>query len=183
MASACVSALFLAALHQSSVKYLDLAIEGDTITARMTVAPGDLTDALGLAPDATPSAIAAATPAAARYTRAWVTITGCTPGDAHAAPDLDGRFVAVSWTVRCAAAPTELDLDLGAFFAVDPRHEAIVRVGAEPPIVLRSSAPRWVIPVADGGIWRGWWLIAAGTVLVVVGIALRLRHLRRSENP
>lgn len=183
MASACASAVFLAALHQSSVKYLDLVVDHQVIHARMTVAPGDLTEALGLPADATPTALAAATPAAARYTRGWVAISGCVPADERAAPDLDGTLVAVTWTLRCGAAPRELDLDLGAFFAIDPRHEAIVRVGTDPPIVLRASAPRWVIPVGPDGIWWGVWVAGASAVVIFLGLFLGMRHLRPSGKP
>ena len=151
--------------HQSAVKYLDLVVTGDTIAARMTVAPSDLTEPLGLAPDAQPTAIAAATPAASRYTREWVTVLGCTPSDEHAAPDLDNRFVAVTWTLACPSIGDELDLDLSRFFAVDPRHEAIVRLDSGEPFVMRAAAPRWSLPVPGQKItWTWWLLIPAGAV-------------------
>jgi hypothetical protein len=159
----------LAFEHQSAVKYLDLVVDGDTIAARMTVAPSDLAEPLGLAPDARPSAIAAATPAAARYTRSWVTVGGCAPSAEHAAPDLDGRFVAVTWTLACASLGGELDLDLSAFFAVDPRHEAIVRVDGNEPIVIRAATPQWSIPIGgQKSSWAFWLLVPAG----VLGIGL-----------
>ncbi len=178
MASGCASALLLALLHQSSVKYLDLVVDGDTISATLTVAPSDLTEPLGLPADAKPTAAAASTPAAARYTRDWVAIADCTPADESAAPDLDGRFVAVRWQLRCHGNPDELDVDLGRFFAVDPRHEAIVRVAGEAPFVARATSPRWVIPVGDDAPGRGsWWLVAAGVVAVAgVGFVLSRRR-------
>lgn len=152
----------LAALHQSSIKYLDLVVDKDAIAVRMTVAPSDLTAPLELAPDAQPTAIAAATPAAARYTRDWVAAAGCTPSAEHAAPDLDGRFVAVTWTLSCPHLTDELDLDLSAFFAVDPRHEAIVSVDGGAPIVIRQAAPRWAIPIGTETLPWAWWLLLPG---------------------
>lgn len=178
MVSAFTSAL-LALLHQSAIKYVELVVDGPTISARMTVAPADLTEPLHLAPDAQPTVIDAAQPAAARYVRDWVTITGCTPSDEHAAPDLDGRFVAVTWRVHCSAAPDEIDLDLRAFFAQDAQHEAIVRVGGGEPIVVRASQPRWTIPVEDRPRSRAYWLIPPAIVVVFGGVAIGLRRLRR----
>ncbi len=168
--------MLLALAQQSSVKYLDHVVEGDAIAARMTVAPADLADPLGLAPDAQPSAIAAATPAAARYIRGWLAVAGCTAGEARAAPDLDGRFVAVTWTLGCPSLGDELDLDMSAFFAVDPRHEAIVRVDGGEPIVIRAAAPTWSIPIGRAPRPRGWLaipLVLAG--LGAIGVAYRRR--------
>ncbi len=168
----------LALLHQSSVKYLDLAIRGDTISAQMTVAPSDLTEPLGLPPDAQPTPAAAGTPAAGRYTRDWVVITGCTAGDASAGPDLEGRFVAVRWELHCRGNPDELDLDLSRFFSVDSRHEAIVRVVGQGPIVVRSTSPRWVIPVGDDPPPCRWWLAIPGIAGVAMVGVVRSRRRR-----
>lgn len=165
----------LAFEHQSSVKYLDLLVTGDTIAVRMTVAPSDLAEPLGLAPDAHPTAIAAATPAASRYTRAWVTVSGCTPSDERAAPDLDNRFVAVTWMLTCPSIGDELDLDLSAFFAVDRRHEAIVRLDGGEPIVIRAAAPHWSLPVAGQKITWTWWL------LIPAGIACGLLLIKKFD--
>ncbi len=159
----------LVVLHQSSIKYLDLVVDGDAIAAKLTVAPSDLTEPLGLAPEARPTAIAAATPAAARYTRDWVIVGGCTPGAERATPDLDGRFVAVTWTLACGEIGDDLDLDLSPFFAVDPRHEAIVRLDGEAPVVIRATQPRWSLPIAHPTIsWLWWLLIPVGMVGCVV---------------
>lgn len=162
--------------HQSAIKYVDLVVDGDTIAAKITVAPADLAEPLGLAPDAQPTAIAAATPAASRYTRAWLTVAGCTPGDARAAPDLDGRFVAVTWTLTCAAIGDEIDLDLSTFFAVDPRHEAIVRLDGGDPIVIRASAPRWTLPLEPQKISWAWWLLIPAALVGVGGVVLARRR-------
>ncbi|CAN5900923.1 hypothetical protein BH11MYX3_BH11MYX3_32090 [soil metagenome] len=174
-------ALILALLHQSSVKYLDLALgaEDTTIAAKLTVAPSDLSEPLGLPADAQPTALAASTAAAARYVRDWVAIAGCTPGDALAAPDLDGRFVVVRWDLGCHGISDELDLDLARFFAIDPRHEAIVRVGREAPIVVRSTSPRWMIPINDDAPGHRWWLLVPG-VAAVAGVGFLLNRRRRT---
>jgi hypothetical protein len=120
--------------------------------------------------------IAAATPAAARYTRDWVAVGACTPSAAHAAPDLDARFVAVTWTLTCPSLGAELDLDLSAFFTADSRHEAIVRVDGRDPIVVRSSTPRWSIPVGDQKFPWGWWVVIPGAVLGLGGVMLLRRR-------
>lgn len=170
--------MLLALAHQSSVKYLDLVVDEQTISARMTVAPADLTEPLGLGPDAQPSAIAAATPVAARYVRGWVRAAGCTPSAARAAPDLDGRFVAVTWTLSCPGLADDLQLDLSEFFAVDPRHEAIVRVDGADPIVIRALAPQWSIPIgAPSRPWARWLVIPA---LVVAGLGATVLRRRRT---
>jgi hypothetical protein len=165
----------LAVMHQSAVKYLDLVVTGDTIAARMTVAPSDLAEPLGLAPDAQPTAIAAATPAASRYTREWVTVAGCTPSNERAAPDLDNRFVAVTWTLTCPSIGDVIDLDLSAFFAVDPRHEAIVRVDGGEPIVIRAATPQWSIPIGESRTSWAWWLLVPAVVLGA-GLVVVLRR-------
>ena len=115
-----------------------------------------------------------------RTARDWIAIEGCTAGEATAAPDLDGRFVAVTWTLQCSAAPDELDVDLTGFFAADRRHEAIVHVShSDAPIVIRADAPRWTIPVGKPGIWRGWWAVIPASVVGVALGALLMRQMRR----
>lgn len=133
----------VASAHQTSVKYVDLAIAGDTVDVRFRVAATDVTEPLGLAPDARPTAAqAAASPAVARYIAHWFALTGCraTPPVATVA----GEFVSVTWTEACASTAT-LRLDFTAFFAVDTRHIAIVRLsapGAKPvDAIVRANTP------------------------------------------
>lgn len=178
MASGFASALLLAALHQSAIKYVDLVVDGTAIGVKVTVAPADVTEPLGLPPAAQPTAIAAATPAVARYVRGWIAIVGCSPGGERATPDLDNRFVAVTWEARCTPLPDELELDLSPFFAVDPLHEAIVRVSGGEPIVIRAANPRWAIPLGRPPRSLLWYVVPAS--ILALGLAgLGLRRLRR----
>jgi hypothetical protein len=136
--------------HQSSVKYVDVTIDGEAATVRFTVAPGDVTEALGLAADALPAVDAAAVPAAAAYVAGWLAIstirgTACARGDASAAPDPDHRFVVVAWTATCPVEIERLRYDFTAFFAVDPRHEVILTIHApgeaRDPWIVRADRP------------------------------------------
>ena len=138
--------------HQSSVKYVDLTVDGAAVTVAITIAPSDVTEPLGLPEDAKPGLAEATAPATigkvASFVRAWLAITptggaACTPGPATAGPDADAKFVAVRWTVTCAGDTSELVLDFSRFFAIDLRHEAIVTVHAPgeevEPIVVRAT--------------------------------------------
>lgn len=140
--------------HQSSIKYTDVTLDGARATVAVTIAPGDVTEPLGLPNDATPTVAAATVPAAAAYVASWVTLslpTGepCPAGPASAAPDPDGKFVVVTWEATCPAAIDSLALDFTRFFAVDARHEAILSVHAPgervTPSVVRASQPRVVM--------------------------------------
>src|SRR5215470_5253401 len=137
----CAAMIALAAVaaparaHQTSVKYVDVTVEGRRATVALTVAPGDVTEPLGLAPDARPAVAEAAVPAVAAYVASWLAIGPdpggpCPAGPPAAAADADARFVVIRWQVACAADLAQIALDFRAFFAVDPRHEAIVTVHA-----------------------------------------------------
>jgi hypothetical protein len=158
-----------AAAHQSSVKYVDIAIDGRTATVELTVAPSDVTEPLGLSADARPSAADAARPAVAGYVQRWLAIAGagapCSATAPRARASADARFVVVQWQVSCGEELTELALDFRAFFAVDPRHEAIATVhaqGAEGNAAwVRRAEPIVRVRVGQPLGLFGW--IAAGT--------------------
>jgi hypothetical protein len=121
--------------HQTSVKYVDVTIEGRQATVKLTVAPGDVTEPLGLPPDGRPSAAEATTPGVAAYVAGWLALgpddrSPCPAAAPRVHPDPDARFVVVEWEVVCAGDLGRLVLDLRAFFRVDQRHEAIVTVHA-----------------------------------------------------
>lgn len=144
-----------AAAHQTSVKYVDVAIDGARAAVTITVAPGDVTEPLGLPADARPPVADARTPAVAHYVQRWLAIATRAPCPAQpprASPDADARFVVVAWEVTCADELVHVTLDFRAFFAVDPRHEAIVTVhpAGEPgdAIVVRAGEP--VLQVSPG---------------------------------
>jgi hypothetical protein len=120
---------FVLVSHQTSVKYVDLVLAGDRVDVTLRFAPGDVTEAMGLPNDATPSLDAALGHAAvAPYVQRWLVLAGCPAG----APAIraDERLLAVTWTATCARAQGEVELDLGAFFALDRRHEVLVRLTA-----------------------------------------------------
>lgn len=158
--------------HQSSVKYVDITADGAIARVRFAVAPADLTAALGLPDDATPTAADVTTPAAAPATAAYVArwlalalaLPGgaavCTPGLAHAAPDPDGRLVAVTWDATCPAPISRLRIDLAPFFAADARHIALVTLHAPgahvDPHVVRADQPTAVLAVGEATSLASW---------------------------
>jgi hypothetical protein len=136
--------------HQTSVKYVDVTVDGGRAAIKLTVAPGDVTEPLGLPLDARPSVAEATTPRVARYVAGWLAVgpaTGapCPAGVPSAHPDGDARFVVVEWEVVCGDDLARVALDFRAFFAVDARHEAIVTVhaasAAGAAAVVRADAP------------------------------------------
>lgn len=155
--------------HQTSIKYVDVAVDGTHATVTMTVAPGDVTEPLGLPADARPSVAQALTPAVAGYVAGWLAVapeTGaaCAAGAPRAAVASDPRFVAVEWQLQCAAPLTRAVLDFRGFFAVDQRHEAIVTVHAPgapaDAIVVRAAEPVLRVQLGEAMGLAGW--IAAG---------------------
>ncbi|HEY0195432.1 MAG TPA: HupE/UreJ family protein [Kofleriaceae bacterium] len=155
--------------HQTSVKYVDVELDGAQLRVQLSVAPGDVTEPLGLRADARPGVAAAATPAVAAYVARWLAIgppgaPPCPATAAAAAPGPEGRFVVVEWRARCDRAPAAVALDFTAFFAVDPGHEAIVTVHAPgdtgEPRVIRADQPIARIAFGDTAGLAGW--IAAG---------------------
>jgi hypothetical protein len=136
-----------AAAHQTSVKYIDVTIDESSAEITVKVAPGDVTEPLGLAADSRPSVgDAVAAPAVAPYVAHWIATASygraCTSGAPHASAD--DKFIAVTWTAACPGVPT--DLDFKAFFALDKRHVAIVHVApAGTDAIVRADAPDLVL--------------------------------------
>src|SRR5262249_14515226 len=146
----------VASAHQTSVKYIDVRVDGAHLDIAFRVAPGDVTEPMGLPGDARPSVDdAVRSPAVAPYVAHWLAIVShgapCSAAPASAKPDEDGKLVAVTWAVACPSGD-DLALDLSAFFAVDQRHIAIVRVeqpSAEPlDTIIRAGAPPLVLRAA-----------------------------------
>jgi HupE/UreJ protein len=155
--------------HQTSIKYVELVIDGERAAVAFKVAPGDVTEPMHLPADAKPSAQAAAAAAGVpAYVATWLRIRiptaagslACGAGEARAHADADG-FVVVEWEATCPRPIDLVTLDFTVFFALDKRMEAIVRLGtagsdevtptvvrsADSPITLRAgetSLPRWV---------------------------------------
>lgn len=155
--------------HQTSVKYVDVAVSGRRATVRVTVAPSDVVEPLGLPADAQPRVADAVTPGVAAYVARWVALgpdggAPCPPAPARAHADGDARFVVVEWDVACEDELAQVALDFHAFFAVDPRHEAIVTVHAPGAIgdaaVVRAAEPVLRIHAGEDIGLGGW--ISAG---------------------
>jgi len=150
--------------HQSSIKYVELAIDGDRADVAFKVAPGDVVEPMGLAADARPTAERAAAAATVpAYVQRWLAIrTGelaCTAGPARARADEDG-FVIVAWSVTCPRAIDRVTLDLGGFFALDRRMEAIVRLaraGSDEvtPVVVRAGDSPITLRTGEASLF-GW---------------------------
>jgi hypothetical protein len=135
----------VAAAHQTSVKYIDLATDGTTVEVTLRVAPGDVTEPMHLPADARPGADEAArAPEVAPYVAAWLELTSfgepCRAGAAAARPDTDDRFVAVTWRVTCARVADQADFT--RFFAVDRKHVAMVRVDGGPAQLVAAGEPQ-----------------------------------------
>ncbi|HEY4239728.1 MAG TPA: HupE/UreJ family protein [Kofleriaceae bacterium] len=155
--------------HQTSVKYVDVTVDGPRADVRFTVAPVDVTQALGLPADAQPSVAEAAVPAVARFVAAWLAVgpegePACAAGPAAAAPADDARFVTVAWRVTCAHDLGRIALDFGGFFALDRSHEAIVGVHAPGETadasIVRAPSPVLVVAAGERPSYTGW--VAAG---------------------
>lgn len=155
--------------HQTSVKYVDVTVDGQDATIALTVAPGDVTEPLGLAADARPAVAEAISPAVADYVARWVALgpdgaPPCPTAAPRAHPDPDGRFVVVEWQVACDAELDRLALDFHGFFAIDSRHEAIVNVHApgvtEDAAVVRAGEPVLHVRAGDSLGLPAW--ISAG---------------------
>ncbi len=157
-----------AAAHQSSIKYVDITVDGAAARVAFTVAPPDVNEGIGLAADAQPMVgevlAAAVAPRAAAYVQGWLGLTAtgqpCVAGAARARPDLDGKFVVVEWTATCAAAIEVLRVDLARFFALDQRHEAIVTVHAPgkpgEPGIARAATPVLELRAGAAASFTGW---------------------------
>jgi hypothetical protein len=153
-----------AVAHQSSVKYVDVTVDGNHADVAFTVSPSDVTEPLGLPPDARPTIDAALAPAAAAYVQHWLALAlpesgPCAAAAATARPDGERKFVIVSWRVLCPFDIDRIALDFTAFFALDRRHEAVVAIHAPGqdvvPEVVRADAPRLVARAGETSL-LGW---------------------------
>jgi hypothetical protein len=145
--------------HQTSLKYVDLAVGDNTVEVSLRFAPGDVTEPMGLSPDASPAqAIVLAHPAVPGYVQHWLSLTGC-DASAPTVAAVDATYLAVSWTARCPH-PRELALDFTTFFALDTRHEAVVQLTAPHADAIRTivgaSTPRLVLRAGHSPSLLAW---------------------------
>jgi hypothetical protein len=126
----------VAAAHQSSTKYVDIRIDGERADVTLRCIPGDVTEPMRLAPDAKPTTTAAAAaPNVPAYVASWLALrvptdngpVTCVAQDRSVHAEDDG-FIAVTWSVTCVQPIDILILDFSAFFTLDKRMEALVRI-------------------------------------------------------
>jgi len=142
--------------HQSSLKYVDVTIDGPRAELAVTIAASDATEPLGLADTARPTAAEAAIPAVAAYVAGWIE-SKCPAGPATAR--VEQAFVVVAWTLTCPETIERLELDFTPFFALDRRHDASVAAHAPgktaDPTIVRAAEPVIVVHAGDAAI-TGW---------------------------
>lgn len=158
-----------ASAHQSAIKYTDVTVEKERAVVRVTIAPSDVTQPLGLDEKATPTLAEAMAPATldrvTAFVASWIALrtpdgATCEIASPRAALDADGKLIDVTWDVTCAEPIEKLVVDFTRFFALDQRHEAIVSVHAPgervEPIVVRSSDPILNVTPGETTSILGW---------------------------
>jgi len=169
VAAAIAASTTPAAAHQTSIKYVDVTVDGGRAQIQLTVAPGDVTEPLGLPADARPTVAEASDPRVAAYVARWLALgpagePPCPATGPRAHPAADPRFLVVEWQVACDAGLGHVALDFHGFFAIDVRHEAIATVhrrgAAGDAQVVRASDPVLVAFAGEPIGLAGW--IAAG---------------------
>ena len=152
--------------HQTSVKYVDLVVypmpseRSGYVHVTVKLAPGDVTEPMGLPADAKPSvAEALAKKEVPLYVQRWFEIRDCeAPGIPEVAP-VDKGFLAVKWRVGCYAIDP-ITLDFAKFFELDKRHEAIVRLKwqGRPSVqtIVRESEPRITLRAGEAPSLSAW---------------------------
>lgn len=159
----------VAGAHQSSIKYADVTVDGSRAIVRMTIAPSDVTQPLGLEEAARPTVVEALAPATldrvTAFVASWVALrtadgAACTIAGLRAAADADGKFIDVTWDATCGSHVDKVVLDFTRFFALDQRHEAIVSVHAPgeqvEPTVVRISDPVLTVTPGQRTSLLGW---------------------------
>lgn len=151
--------------HQSSIKYVDVAVQGSLGRINVTVHPSDLTEPMHLPTDAQPTAAQAMADAnVAPFVAKWLAFSQddkpCLASSARTRLDPEKRFVVVKWEISCVDEIAALRVDFAGFFAVDQAHEAILTVHAAgdvgDPTVVRASAPVIVMRAGESQSLLAW---------------------------
>ena len=150
-----VLAARVASAHQSSIKYVEIALDGSHAAISLRFEPGDVTEPMRLPADAKPSVgDAARAPAVASYVAAWLTLSAngspCAVDAPIARPAADGKLVTVAWNASCPGAPDRADFV--RFFAIDRRHVALVRVG-DTSTIIAADRPVLALAESSEGAW------------------------------
>jgi hypothetical protein len=168
-----------ASAHTLSDGYLELVVEGHTVTGRLDLAARDLHDALGLDGDRDGRLRWREVEAGGERIRAYVvdhlalsTRAGActlTAGPHLAVIDrADGVHVAVALAARCPGPADPLTVDYRAIFALDARHSGLVHLhgaGGDAAAVVRAPGGPITLASGDGtsvggfiraGMWHIW---------------------------
>ena len=176
IAIACTLFARVASAHQTSVKYVTANVSGATVDVELRTSPSDVAELMHLQPDAKPAVadvIASAAVVGPAVSR-WIDIVGdgatCPRGAVSVAAASDPRFIAVTWRATCAATIAILTIDFTGFFAVDTRHQAIVRVltphGDPYEVAVRAEDPplKLTVGAAPPSSWLAWIRIGMGHI-------------------
>lgn len=148
--------------HQTSIKYVDLVVDGAHAEVSIKVAPGDVTEPMHLPPDARPGvAAAAAAPGVGAYVAGWLAVSlptaagelPCPPGPPAVRADDDG-FVVVAWQVACPRPIDLVTLDFARLFALDKRQDAMVRIGDTTPDIVHAGDSPITLRAGDTSLLR-----------------------------
>jgi hypothetical protein len=129
--------------HQTSVKPVEIEVDGATARISLKAGNGDVAEALALPADAAPDPhqIAAGSARIAEHVAAWAAVAAdgapCPAAAARAASDPgDARFVDIHWEATCPHVIRTLTLDFGALFALDPTQSVMLRLTAPDAVPL-----------------------------------------------
>lgn len=131
--------------HQTAIKYFELEANGTELTVSVLAQPVDVSDALGGNRDATLADAIAAPVVVGAYVLSWAKISveagACVPASPTvSASDEDRRFLRIAWGVACPAPVRTFTLDLSGFFALDSKHQAVIRVASSDANALETVA-------------------------------------------
>lgn len=147
--------------HQTSVKYIDLTVTDDHhVEVAVRFAPGDVNEALGLAPDVTPDRATVLTDKRVQaFVLGWFSVDGCLPQ--RAAMQGEGTTLVATWfELVCTGTTRELALDFTRFFALDTRHEALVRLtapgAAAIQTIVRAHQPKLTLHAGHSPSLLAW---------------------------
>ncbi|MEZ4360945.1 MAG: HupE/UreJ family protein [Kofleriaceae bacterium] len=154
-----------AAAHQTSMKELELEVSPGLIKAELVARADDVASAIGRDRDAGSAALLLGDLALAPTVTSWVRFEAggqaCTPsGRSIASARREGRWLAVSWTLRCPVPTRELRLGFETFFLLDASHTLVLRVAGPgtrfDTVVTAEDASLLVRLGAPTRRWRAW---------------------------
>ncbi len=185
LAAALVAAARPAGAHQTAIKYVELVAtsDGAGLDVTMRAQPVDLSDAVRPGADDREVDVAEAVAAAAAigpYVQPWLQIrVGDAPCPAGpltvTASSQDPRYLDLRWRVTCPTPALDaFTLDLGGFFAVDGKHQAVVRLRAagadDYETIVTASTPALALRLTGARPGTAWAWIHIGTEHILGGL-------------